>query len=161
MGTPSTFTQAKGDEIIRLVEEGNYPHIAARSVGVPKRTMNLWRQKGRDYQDALDKGEDPNPAHEVLWNFYLRMEQAKGKQVVNLNAKLNDNDCKNPNAHIWRMKKLAPNEYGDNEDMTGLDKRLAENERIREAGKSISDETRAKLGPIAEEIAEQIAEDEE
>jgi len=154
-GRPSNFDPAKCAKIIEYVLAGNPLKVAAQAVGVPKATMNFWRKLGRDYLDAVDTGKTPNPAHEQHAEFYLAVDQAKGEQVVNLNAKLNDNETRNINAHMWRMQVLRPDIYGDKTGRNPLNDRIAEANRMREAREAAT--YNPQLGSDLDAMAERMS----
>ena len=75
------------ESVVALVEEGNWPTVAARSLGVKRTTFETWINRGDHYDRVVENGgEDvPKTDHQALCHeLYVRVSEAEARNEVDL-----------------------------------------------------------------------------
>jgi DNA-binding transcriptional MerR regulator len=118
VGRKSTLTPELQQRLCDLIRGGNYQEVAARSCGVPVRTLRHWLRRGRQeetgiYRDFLDAVE----AAET---------EAETSLVLAIHA-----GAKADLDHAWKwLERKAPQRWGrDRLKVKELERRMAELER--------------------------------
>lgn len=105
MGRPTIFNQEIADRVIEGVSRGLTMKNAASYGGISYSTLNRWRRRGEDCNDADDD----------FRQFWNRLERAKGEAALRLlnciNSAAEGGEWK---AATWILERRYPNEWGRN-----------------------------------------------
>jgi transposase len=101
VGRPTKLTDELRDEIVALVEVGNFPETAAEACGVDRSTFYRWKNRG-------DDGEEP------YRDFCDAIARARAKAKVDLLATVQTHaSLPKGGAHAqWLLEKLDRDRFG-------------------------------------------------
>jgi len=102
LGRPSTYTEEKALEIIKIVENTGSILAACNEVGVPRSTISRWNQNNEDFAQAI--------AHAKQVGYDNRAELAVERARTASDAQL---DRLAFDADRWYLSKIDPKRYGD------------------------------------------------
>ena len=113
MGTPYSFTQEIGDQIIASVRGGNYIKVAAASAGVKYTTVINWLKMGEGRRN------DSKPPREELVIFAQELRKAEAACETTLVATLIDKLPREPKLIIEFLARRWPERWGKH-DLTSV-----------------------------------------
>ena len=102
MARPSKLTPEIQTAIVKRIERGNYPEIAAQAEGIAASTYYLWMQKG-------DAGEAPYS------EFSEAVERARARAEVTWVEELATSD--NTHDRKWLLERTRRERYGQSIDV--------------------------------------------
>lgn len=105
MGRPSKLTPETQAAIVKAVRAGNYPEIAAQSVGVASSTYFGWMERGR-------AGESPFAEFSEAITQARALAERKMVRIVRT-AALDD-----PRAAEWYLERSASDRWGRRDKLT-------------------------------------------
>jgi hypothetical protein len=111
-----TLTPEIAASIVQLIREGNYPVIAARSLGVNERTFKNWLSSGeRDVERGEPSQTDPEG---LMLELYLEVEMAEAVfetgMVKTIKERIDAN--KNWTGHMTYLERRFPDRWGKRYD---------------------------------------------
>jgi hypothetical protein len=111
-----TLTPEIAASIIQLVRDGNYPVVAARSLGVNEKTFQAWLSHGeRDFERGEPSNVDPEG---LQLELYLEVETAEAQfetgMVSTIRERIDAN--KNWTGHMTYLERRFPDRWGKRYD---------------------------------------------
>ena len=104
-GAPTKLTQQLFDEIIRLIEVGNYFETACHACGVPAITGRNWLRKG-----ANAKSKDG-----LYARFVTAYKKAEAKAEASAIVRIRTHSAKAWQADAWYLERKFPKKWGRGE----------------------------------------------
>jgi hypothetical protein len=117
-GRPTKISADMIEQIVRLLENGNYIETVCDFVGITKPTFYDWRRRGQDELDRVQKAQGSKlrvrKAEAPFVEFFLRTKRAAAQaDVVDLTRiAMAGNDPKFWTARAWRLERRNPGKYG-------------------------------------------------
>ena len=93
--------------ICELVRRGVPAPQAGESLGVSRRVVNDWIQRGEG------RGRADRPGSESYVQFVTDVRQARAQRMVDLIGRLDVMDKKGPHAITWELERQWPDEFGE------------------------------------------------
>lgn len=114
VGRPTKLTAARAQEILDLIEAGNFLDTAAACVGVTPSSIRLWMRDGRKAIEESERTGEPIPAKlKARAQFSLDVASARAKAERNLLSTMDEHAAEDWRAAAWRLKMLNRERYGD------------------------------------------------
>lgn len=104
-GRPTKLTPALQARILKLVRAGNYPEVAAASLGVNRATYYRWMERG----EKCAKGD------ELFRDFRDALTRAKATAETAALAKVSKgfaDKVRGPERAQWYLERTAPDRFG-------------------------------------------------
>jgi len=100
------------NSIVQLTRDGNYPAVAAKSLGIPEATYKAWMQRGEEMVRTCEPSvADPDALQAEL---YLLVEEAEAgfetDIVADMKARIDGN--KNWTGHMTILERRFPHRWG-------------------------------------------------
>jgi len=121
-GRKTLLTPERQQAIITMLEAGGYIDDACEAVGVDPSTYYKWLKRGKDEEERLNAGLDPDPKHTLFFEFFQAVRKANAEgvmsHILNIDHHAKDGTWQ---ASAWILERKQPHKWGrrDRTEHTG------------------------------------------
>ena len=110
-GGPTGLTPEIQEHILHSIKSGVSLETAVHAAGIHRDTLTKWFQRGDAYLNAIRKGEEPNPDHEIYADFVEKTVIAGAESEVRDMMRMDDYGDTHWQAVAWRLERRFPHKY--------------------------------------------------
>lgn len=116
IGRRLALTPEIEERILNAVRGGSYLDDAAAFAGIGERTLFRWLARGREAEEAADRGEELPPREETLRQFWQAIQRARADAVLrNLTLIQQAAQGGSWQAAAWYLERTNPRKWGRHE----------------------------------------------